>query len=80
MLTTIADLWFLTHDNGPTDIRGPLFSSHQIEGEIRRANKERRGGRTDWTAVDLETVILAYVEQAAASASVYQPFPNLREN
>ena len=68
MPTTIADLWLLTCDNGPPDIRAPLFSSRQIEGEVRRANEERRGGRTDWTAVDLEEVLLSYVETARAIA------------
>jgi hypothetical protein len=68
--TTIADLWFLTYDKRPTDIRAPLFSSRQIEGEVRRANAEHRCGRTDWTAVDLEEVIMTYVTRAAEIASV----------
>jgi hypothetical protein len=69
--TTIADFWFLTqpHDYIP-DIRAPLFSSRQIEGEIRRANTERRGDRTDWTAIDLEEVIRMSLQRAAASAYV----------
>jgi hypothetical protein len=71
--TTIADLWLLTNDNRPADIRSPLFSSRQIEGEVKRANLERRGGRTDWTAIDLEEVILAYLKQAAELASGDEP-------
>jgi hypothetical protein len=60
--TTIADFWFLTqpHDYIP-DIRAPLFSSRQIEGEIRRANTERRGDHTDWTAIHLEELIRMYL-------------------
>jgi hypothetical protein len=67
---TIADLWFLTYQGRPADLRAPLFTSRQIEGEVRRANAERRDGRTDWTAIDLEEVILAYLANAAAVASV----------
>jgi hypothetical protein len=74
--TSIADLWFLTYDNRPTDIRAPLFSSRQIEGEVRRANAERRCGRTDWTAIDLEEVILICVTRAAEIASVDPPKKN----
>ena len=58
MPTTISDLWLLTYHGRPVDIREPLFSSRQIEREIQRANKERRSGRADWTAVDLDEVIL----------------------
>ena len=68
MPTTIADLWFLTHHDCHIDIRAPLFTSRQIEGQVRRANAERRDGRTDWTAVDLEEVILMYGETRAANA------------
>jgi hypothetical protein len=71
MPTTIADLWLLTCENRPTDIRAPLFSSRQIEGEVRRANEERRGGRADWTAVDLEEVLLTYVETARTIACAH---------
>ena len=71
MATTIADLWLLTHEKRPTDLREPLFNSRQIEAEVRRANGERRDGRTDWTAIDLEEVILAQVESARAIASVH---------
>jgi len=52
------------------DVRAPLFSSRQIEGEIRRANTERREGCADWIAIDLEEVIRTYLERAAASAHV----------
>jgi hypothetical protein len=64
MPNTIADLWLLTHDERPADIRAQLFSSRQIEAEIRRANRERRDDRADWTAIELEEVILAYVRRA----------------
>ena len=57
MPKTISDLWLLTYHGRPVDIREPLFSSRQIEPEIQRANKERRNGPTDWTAIDLDEVI-----------------------
>jgi hypothetical protein len=68
MPITIADLWLLTYDDYPVDIRGPLFTSIQIEGEVRRANRERRDNRTDWTAIDLEEVILGYLGMSLAAA------------
>ncbi len=68
MPTTISDLWLVLHDDFPLDIRAPLFSSRQIESEVVRANFERRSGRTEWTAVDLEEAILAYGEGCAATA------------
>jgi hypothetical protein len=61
MPTTIADLWLVTHDGLIPDIRGPLFTSRQIESQVRRANAECREGRSDWTAIDLEEVIDAYI-------------------
>jgi hypothetical protein len=61
MRTTIADLWLLTCGDLPPDIGGPLFTSGQIEREVRRANNERREGRTDWTAIDLEETIRAHM-------------------
>ena len=73
MPTRIGDLWLLTFDDRPNDIGAPLFSSRQIEGEIRRANQERRAGRTDWTAIDLEEVILTYVRRAAEMATFDAP-------
>jgi hypothetical protein len=66
--TTIADLWLVVHNDFATDIRAPLFTSHQIEDEILRANAECRYGRTDWAALDLEKAILAYGETCAATA------------
>jgi hypothetical protein len=36
--------------------------------EVNRANMERRDGRTDWMAVDLEEMILVYGENRAATA------------
>jgi hypothetical protein len=73
MPTTIADLWLVTHDGLIPDIRGPLFTSRQIESQVRRANAECREGRSDWTAIDLEEVILAYLKQAAELASGDEP-------
>jgi hypothetical protein len=63
MRPRIADLWLLTRDGLIPDIRGPLFSSRQIEREIRRANDERRQGDTSWTAVELEETIREYVRR-----------------
>ena len=71
MSTTIADLWLLTYDDSPVDIRGPLFTSSQIEKEVRRANKERRDNRTDWTAIDLEQVVLEYIRMSRTAAFSY---------
>jgi hypothetical protein len=45
-----------------------VFGSRQINGEVRRANIERRFGRTDWIAVDLAELILIYGETSAAPA------------
>jgi hypothetical protein len=56
-----TDLWLVTRDDLIPDIRGPLFSSRQIERQVQRANEERRDGRSDWTAVELEEVIEAYI-------------------
>ena len=70
MPTTIADLWLLTHSDYPVNIRSSLFTSRQIEGEVGRANKECRRGHSDWTAIDLETVIMAYVALSAVTAPV----------
>jgi hypothetical protein len=52
-------------------MRSPIFTSEQIEREIRRANREGRDGRTDWTAIDLEEVILEHLDKARAVASRY---------
>lgn len=38
MPVTIANLWFLTHEDCPVDFHAPMFNSRQIEAEIRRAN------------------------------------------
>jgi predicted lipoprotein len=51
---TISDLWLVIHSGCPLNIRAPVFSSRQIEGEVVRANAEHRSGRTDWVAVDLD--------------------------
>jgi hypothetical protein len=64
--TTVSDLWFVTNDDHNVTLRAPLFTSHQIEREVHRANMERRDGRMDWMAVDLEEVILAYGDNRAA--------------
>jgi hypothetical protein len=58
----------LAHHDYTLNIRAPLFTSRQIEGEVRRANVERREGRTDWMAIDLEEVIMMYGENRAADA------------
>ena len=71
MATTIADLWFLTPDDRPLDLREPMFSSDQIENEVSLANAANRDGRTDWTAIDLEEVILQHVEKVRAIAAFY---------
>lgn len=71
MATTISDLWLLTYENRPTDMREPLYNSSQIEREVVRVNEECREGRTDWTALDLEEVILEHLEKARAIASFY---------
>jgi len=68
MPTTISDLWFVTNDGCAVNIRGPLFTSRQIGREVLRANMERRNGRTDWLAIDLEQVVMVYAENSAASA------------
>jgi hypothetical protein len=68
MHMTISDLWFLTYEGMPVDLRAPLFSSRQVLGEVQRANRERRDGRRDWLAVDLEAVILIYGETRASIA------------
>ncbi len=73
MLTTIADLWFLTQPNDYVpDLRSPLFSSRQIEREVHRANAERRGGCANWSAIALEEVMRMYLERASACIYVYQ--------
>ena len=65
MATTIADLWLLTRGDLIPDIRGTLISSRQVEREVRLANKEKRQGSANWTAVDLEEVIQHYVRRGA---------------
>ena len=71
MRTTIADLWLLAPDGSIPDIRGPLFSSSQIEREVRRANEERREGLANWTAVDLEETIQEYLQRGATLPTVH---------
>ncbi len=68
MPITVSDLWFVTNDTCALDLRAPLFTSHQVMREVNRANMERRDGRTDWMAVDLEEMILVYGENRAATA------------
>ena len=68
MPVTIRDLWFVTHADCDVNMRAPMFGSTQIEREVHRANMERRDGRADWTAVDLEQVILWYGENRATAA------------
>jgi hypothetical protein len=54
MPMTIRDLWLLRYNEHPPDLAGAVYTSDQIDDEIRRANLERRDGRADWTAIDLE--------------------------
>jgi hypothetical protein len=68
MPTTVCDLWFVTKEGCAVNMRAPLFTSRQIEREVHRANMERRDGRTDWMAIDLEEVIMVYGENRAATA------------
>ena len=79
MPTTIADLWLLTYEGYRVDIRSPLFTSRQIEREVQRANWERRRGRTDWTAIDLEEVILEYVASSGNAACSCAETPQRRQ-
>jgi hypothetical protein len=69
---TISDLWLVIHNGRLLDIRAPIFSSRQIEGEVARANVEHRSGRTDWVAVDLAEGIIVFSEiHAAANLKLY---------
>jgi hypothetical protein len=69
---TISDLWLVIHNGRLLDIRAPVFSSRQIEGEVARANAEHRSGRTDWAAVDLAEAIIVFSEtHAAATLNLY---------
>jgi hypothetical protein len=69
---TISDLWLVIHSGCPLNIRAPVFSSRQIEGEVVRANAEHRSGRTDWVAVDLEEAIMVFSEiHAAATLNLF---------
>ncbi len=75
IVTTIADLWLLTYDGRPPDMRAPLFSSRQIELAVARTNDDRRDLRTDWTAVDLEEMIRLEVEACAATSRASMQLP-----
>jgi hypothetical protein len=69
---TISDLWLVIHNGCPLNIRAPVFSSRQIEGEVARANAEHRSGRTDWVAVDLAEAIMVFSEiHAAATLNLF---------
>ena len=70
MPTTISDLWLLTYDKRPVDIRGPLYSSRQVEREVGRANAELRDGRSDWTSIELEEAIILDQERRCAVSPV----------
>jgi hypothetical protein len=68
----ISDLWLVIHDGCPLDVRAPVFSSRQIDGEVARANEERRSGRADWVAVDLAEAIMMFSEiHAAATLNLF---------
>jgi hypothetical protein len=54
MIMTMRDLWLLTYNQHPPDLAGAVYTSDQIEAVVALANWERRGGRDDWTGVDLE--------------------------
>ncbi len=68
MRRTISDLWLVAHTDRDLDLRAPVFTSHQIDGEVQRANLERRFGRADWVAVDLVEMIIVYGDKRAISA------------
>jgi hypothetical protein len=43
-----------------------------IDGEVARANEERRSGRADWVAVDLAEAIMMFSEiHAAATLNLF---------